>query len=285
MSEIIIDEEFRFLLPMLDKVTFESLEKSLLMYGARDPLVLWNDILIDGYNRFKICSNHNIPFKTVSMEFSSRDEVTIWMIENQVARRNLTPIQLTFFRGMHYKAEKRIVTNEAGRNQHSEEVVGQNDHQPRNQTTAERLGEKYNVSPRTIRRDAQAAEAISAIGRVSPEAKMEILSGAAGITRKQLNELLAGSEDDVIATASSIENGTFEGRGSVATASNQSVEGDDGVPGDSSLNGLQQSELPIERMTDDFLSELQKLAGNSSADLKKALRVSIDRLEGFYSRM
>jgi len=111
------------------------------------------------------------------------------------------------------------------------------------------------------------------------------LSGAAGITRKQLNELLAGSEDDVVEAASSIENGTFVGRRAVATASNQSAESGGVVPADSSLHGLQQSELSIERMTDDFLSELQKLAGNSSADLKKALRVSIDRLEGFYSRM
>ena len=56
MQNIIIDEEFRIYLPTLDKVTYEALEQSLLEHGARDPLVLWNDILIDGYNRFKICT-------------------------------------------------------------------------------------------------------------------------------------------------------------------------------------------------------------------------------------
>ena len=41
MKEIIIDEEFRLLLPKLDKDTFESLEKNIVAYGVRDPLVLW----------------------------------------------------------------------------------------------------------------------------------------------------------------------------------------------------------------------------------------------------
>jgi hypothetical protein len=36
MQNIIIDEEFELLIPKLDKTTFETLENSLLEYGARD---------------------------------------------------------------------------------------------------------------------------------------------------------------------------------------------------------------------------------------------------------
>jgi len=90
MESIIIDEEFKLLLPTLDKQTYDSLERSLLIYGAREPLVLWNGILIDGYNRYKICTEHNLPFITTNMEFNSRDEVMTWIIENQISRRNLT---------------------------------------------------------------------------------------------------------------------------------------------------------------------------------------------------
>ncbi|MDR2571688.1 MAG: hypothetical protein LBD23_15535 [Oscillospiraceae bacterium] len=89
MQNIIIDEEFESLLPKLDETTFETLENNLLEYGARDALVLWNDILIDGYNRYKICTKHNIPFNTVDMEFNSREEVLMWISNNQIARRNL----------------------------------------------------------------------------------------------------------------------------------------------------------------------------------------------------
>ena len=54
--EIIIDEEFRILLPQLDEETFRLLEENILEYGCRDPLVLWNGIVISlknhtAYNR------------------------------------------------------------------------------------------------------------------------------------------------------------------------------------------------------------------------------------------
>ena len=108
MPEVIIDEEFRLLLPTLDGETLRLLEDSILQHGCRDPLVLWNGILIDGYNRYKICTHHDIPFNTVNMEFDSRDEVLIWIITNQVSRRNLTPIQLGHFCGLHYIVDKKI---------------------------------------------------------------------------------------------------------------------------------------------------------------------------------
>ena len=108
IREIIIDEEFKFLLPELDHETFRLLEENILEFGCRDPLVLWNGILIDGYNRYRICSHHGIPFSTVDMEFESREAVLIWIISNQISRRNLTPIQLSHFRGIHYMADKKI---------------------------------------------------------------------------------------------------------------------------------------------------------------------------------
>ena len=107
MQEIIIDREFRYLLPMLDEKAFADLEADILDNGVRGSLVLWEGILIDGYNRFTIAQKHNLPFNTISMDFGSRDEVVIWIIRNQIARRNLTPFQLRYFRGLHYQADRR----------------------------------------------------------------------------------------------------------------------------------------------------------------------------------
>ena len=72
---------------------------------------------------------------------------------------------------MHYNADKRLVTNAAGANQHTKEVGTQNGNQPQNQKTSERLAEQYNVSKNTIVRDAEVARAIDVIEENSPEAK------------------------------------------------------------------------------------------------------------------
>lgn len=84
-----IDSEFKNLIPPLSSEERQGLESSLLKEGCRDALVLWGDILIDGHNRYEICTKHNIPYKTVQREFKSRDEVIEWIILNQFGRRNL----------------------------------------------------------------------------------------------------------------------------------------------------------------------------------------------------
>ena len=97
MSELIvssenklkIDPEFKNLIPPLTAEEYAGLEESILQEGCRDALIVWGDTLIDGHNRFEICTRHNIPFEVTEMFFPSRDDVKLWMIGNQLARRNI----------------------------------------------------------------------------------------------------------------------------------------------------------------------------------------------------
>lgn len=86
---ITIDSEFKALIPPLTAEERAELECSLLTDGCRDALVLWGDTLIDGHNRYEICTRHNIPFEVVRKEFDSRQSAIEWMILNQFGRRNL----------------------------------------------------------------------------------------------------------------------------------------------------------------------------------------------------
>jgi hypothetical protein len=88
-----IDDEFASLIPPLTDDEYHRLELSILTEGCRDALILWGDILIDGHNRFRICTEHNIPYETRQMEFENRDEVLLWIMRNQLARRNLNDFQ------------------------------------------------------------------------------------------------------------------------------------------------------------------------------------------------
>ena len=280
MNEIIIDEEFKGLLPPLDEETFSWLENNILEYGCREPLVVWGDILIDGHNRYEILKRYELPINTVSMEFDSRDDVIIWIISTQVARRNLTPMQLSYYRGLHYNTDKRVVTNINGRNQYNSEVDAQNEQQPKEQATAKRLSEKYRVSPVTIRRDAQVANAIDAIGEISPDIKRDILSGKTQISRTRLQELATGSSDDVAETVLQIEEGTFENRRTGA-ASNSDKSSDS-----SAREDVSPWEKQFNLMTDEFRLLMRGHAkADDKAAMKTALRQYISMLEGLYGNM
>jgi hypothetical protein len=93
MTEIIIDAEFKRLIPALTDEEFSGLEASILEEGrARVPLDLWNGILIDGHNRYMICQRHDLPFTTqeVGTPDWTRTDALIWIIQNQFNRRNLS---------------------------------------------------------------------------------------------------------------------------------------------------------------------------------------------------
>ena len=90
LVNIIVDDEFKKLIPPLTAEERKGLEESILKEGCRDALILWGNILIDGHNRYEICTKHNIPFKTIQKDFKSRDEVILYMIDTQFSRRNLS---------------------------------------------------------------------------------------------------------------------------------------------------------------------------------------------------
>ena len=281
--DITIDKEFQGILPVLNKKTYAMLEENLLQNGCMHPLILWNNILVDGHNRYEICMKHGIPFATAEKEFASRDDVLIWIVDIQISRRNMSPNQLSYYRGLHYLSDKKIVSNKNGKNQFSE-VESQNGTQPKERSTASRLAKQYNVSRNTILRDSQITEAINAIGRMSPEAKRDILSGEVSITKKYLNELLARPEEDVIETATKIKEGTF--KNPRYAESGLSDDSTDNSPAELTDAGAFPAIASIIKISEDFTFDLRGFSDDSDKEkVILTLRSHIDDLERLLRQM
>jgi len=90
---MIINEKFKLEIDALTPEEYANLEASLLADGCRDALITWNDTLVDGHNRYEICTKHNIPYSTVEKEFADENEVLIFITKNQLSRRNLNDYQ------------------------------------------------------------------------------------------------------------------------------------------------------------------------------------------------
>ena len=93
MSDLILDNEFKEFLPPLADEKFKQLEENILRDGIQDALKVWQGILIDGHNRYEIAKRHGLEFTTVEMQFNSRDDVKLWIVNNQFGRRDLTPYE------------------------------------------------------------------------------------------------------------------------------------------------------------------------------------------------
>ena len=102
-----IKEEFKKLIPALTVEEFKQLEENILKDGIRDSIVLWNNFIIDGHNRYQIAMKHELQFNCIDMEFEEEHQVIDWMILNQLGKRNITNEQRKYLIGKRYENEKR----------------------------------------------------------------------------------------------------------------------------------------------------------------------------------
>ena len=118
-----IDPEFKKLIPPLSADEYAQLEANLKAEGCRDALVAWKHgdelTLIDGHNRHEICTKHSLPFQVVEREFEDRNDVLVWMVTNQLARRNLTvaargELAIQMKKAIAAKAKLRLATSTGG---------------------------------------------------------------------------------------------------------------------------------------------------------------------------
>jgi hypothetical protein len=174
IPKVIIDPEFQDLIPMMTKEERDGLEKSILAEGVREPLVIWAEtgFLVDGHRRYEICEQNKIEFPTVARSFQSRNEVYLWIINNQLSRRNITPNQAKYMRGLRYNIEK-MKPGEHGECDQSEF-----------KRTCERLAKEFGVSKATIVRDGKFAEQLEAM---EPNERNEMLRSGRKYTKKNHN--------------------------------------------------------------------------------------------------
>jgi hypothetical protein len=84
-----INPEFQKLIDPLSVDERNELIVDLQKHGCIYPILIWKDTIIDGHNRYEICRTNNIPFETKEMDFEDDDQAKIWILTNQIARRNI----------------------------------------------------------------------------------------------------------------------------------------------------------------------------------------------------
>ncbi len=77
--ELCIDAEFKTLIRPLRRDEYSQLEANLVLDGCRDPIIVWNGVIIDGHNRYEICNRLHIPYAVQEIDFDSREDAIVWM--------------------------------------------------------------------------------------------------------------------------------------------------------------------------------------------------------------
>ena len=198
-NHIIVFDELKKLIPPLTSEEKAQLKENIIQHGIKDPLTIWETkasllrtevtldtpdyekldgidddetvyVLIDGHNRYEISKDTGIDFRFTITTFKALQEVKDYMINLQLGRRNLTPDQMSYLRGLRYNQLKK------SRGNHDKNSVN----------VAKELASEFKVSDRTVKRDGEFADVID---RLNSQERDSVLSGKTKLPRKQVQDI------------------------------------------------------------------------------------------------
>lgn len=198
-----IDTALKRLIQPLSEEGLQQLEQNIIRDGCREPLIVWNNTILDGHNRYEICTRRRIPFMIQRVYLKNREEAIVWICVNQLSNRNITDETRKYLIGKRYEMEKILgAHNAAGMNRYTKkEVRAKIQPEPPFGITAgqtrERLGEEYNISHASILNYEKYAQALDSLMRVTPALVPKILSGNIKISLENAIELSQLASQDI----------------------------------------------------------------------------------------
>lgn len=181
IDKIVIDDEFKNFLPAVEDATF--LRGKIDVEGwSTEPITVWmpHGILLDGHRRYDIWKERGDAGPPVrELTFSSREAAFYWVVNNQRARRNLTPEQERYLLGRKYTAEKKAKGGyenvEAGKKSKAQNGLSIPSGPG---ITARRLAKEEGVGHNTVKRSEHYADAVDDLDARGVVSKSAILSGS-----------------------------------------------------------------------------------------------------------
>lgn len=200
MRELKIDRELRSLLPPLEKEQRALLRKLIEEEGCQDAIKVWKgeDVIVDGHNRYEICTELGCGFKVLEIPFADKAAVAEWMVNFQEGRRNMTPAAISAARGLAYNLRKQP----KGGDKKTEEAKSKCQ-----VDTSEEIAAETGVSKETVKRDGKFQETLA---KLSVKARESILAGEVRKPSQQaLDRLLEYDAPSQQAIIEAVKSGAF----------------------------------------------------------------------------
>lgn len=194
MPDLIVDPELEKFLPAASEIADTELERQLLVNGKpTDPIMVWADenIIVDGHRRYALCQKHSLPYDVEPLDFPDRDAVKRWIVQWQLARRNVSQTEQSLYRGKLALLEEHKVREEAKSEQPATEAVD---------TVAEQTG----TVPRTVWRDREFARNME---KLPEDLQQRVIDE--GASRKTAKELSQYTSDQQQAAVAEFDAGTY----------------------------------------------------------------------------
>ena len=107
-QNLICKDKYRRLKPSLSESEHQALKSDIMRNGCREPIMAWKHMILDGYKRYEICRNWDLPYVTRHVYFQSRDDAIAYICADQLKRNDLSKEAVSYLIGKQFEAQKNI---------------------------------------------------------------------------------------------------------------------------------------------------------------------------------
>ena len=182
-----IDPEFKSLMHPLSEKEFLSLRESLLDGKAAYSIAAWNDYLVDGYERYMICRQENLPYHVHRIGFSNREHVITWICREQLKKENLPIECFRYLIGKRYETER--IVRKVSNSEANSQIIHNKLQNTNSYQTALKLGKEYSLSHNTVYKYGVYSRMVDIIMEKDGDLAQKILSGKLRISHENIIEL------------------------------------------------------------------------------------------------
>lgn len=165
-------------------------EKCLIQEGCREPIIVWNGVIVDGYKRYRLCCDEGIDYTVEDMNFPSEEEVVSWVCRRRIPLYDKTSAACRYLVGRLYTAQKQVYQTDK-KLPEEERTIRLNP--PRHRVSCF-IGEELHLHRSTVEFYGAYAASMDQIADKSWQLFQALLSGRVKLTAKEIYECAAMSE-------------------------------------------------------------------------------------------
>ncbi len=191
MFDLKNDEEFCSLKYPINKESYDKLEENIFENGCLSPILVWDDIIIDGRKRYEICKKWELPFNVRRIHFENRYGAISWICKNQLQRKDIPEETRKYLIGKYYEAAKEGYTFSHDLSDTASRSRGFQ------YKLAGEIGQEVQLATSTIYKYGICTRAIDTIASKNKNIARKILSGAFRISQSNVIEISRLSEEEL----------------------------------------------------------------------------------------
>ena len=190
------DEDFQFLVQPYLQSDINEKKEYIKENGCLTPVHVWNNKIVDGYERYEICKEIGIPCSVIYDHFDLKEEAYEFICRTQLKRRDLTAEMKKYLIGRTYQATYSIQSKsyfECLRSDYS--IAGIKT--VRKTEVAAKVAKSLLISISTVVKYDQYANCIENVRKKVPQLAVSILRGEIKVSHENLLELIRLPKENI----------------------------------------------------------------------------------------